>query len=248
MDLEDGVPESEKRDAIAAIGGWLRNRPDGLNVFVRVNGIDHPLAEEEKQIFAGTGSVGCVLPKVETVERLRQAKNFYGLVRNPILALIETASAVGNLDRIAGVDGVCALGLGLEDMYSSTPIAGERLSALGVRLRTDLAIAAMTARIGAIDTVSTDIAASSRFDAELETAVSCGMTGKFSIHPTQIDPIQKAFSPSAEDIALALDLAAAGLLESIHVGYRKHGATLLSPPKLRKMRLTYDYAKKHQLV
>ena len=74
--------------------------------------------------------------------------------------------------------------------------------------RTMCAIAASAAGVDAIDTVYTDIADLDGLRRECEDGVAMGFSGKISIHPSQIDVINDAFTPAKESVAEARELVA----------------------------------------
>src|SRR5712692_573064 len=70
------------------------------------------------------------------------------------------------------------------------------------------AIAASAAGVDWLDTVFTDIADLEGLRRECEDAVAMGYTGKISIHPSQIEVINAAFTPSTHELAEARELVA----------------------------------------
>ncbi|HEY7997782.1 MAG TPA: aldolase/citrate lyase family protein, partial [Pseudolabrys sp.] len=63
--------------------------------------------------------------------------------------------------------------------------------------------------IDILDGVYNDIGNADGFLAECRQGVELGFDGKTLIHPNQIEPCNKAFSPSADDVALARKTIAA---------------------------------------
>ena len=63
--------------------------------------------------------------------------------------------------------------------------------------------------IDILDGVYNDLGNSDGFAMECMQAVELGFDGKTLIHPGQIEPCNKAFSPSAEEVALARQMIAA---------------------------------------
>src|SRR3989304_1297495 len=63
--------------------------------------------------------------------------------------------------------------------------------------------------IDILDGVYNDLGNTQGFAAECAQAVDLGFEGKTLIHPGQIEPCNKAFSPSADDVALARTMIAA---------------------------------------
>src|SRR5437773_1326691 len=75
--------------------------------------------------------------------------------------------------------------------------------------RTMCAIAASAAGVDWIDTVYTDIADLPGLRRECEEGVAMGFSGKISIHPSQVDVINAAFTPSKAEIDEARELVVA---------------------------------------
>ena len=71
------------------------------------------------------------------------------------------------------------------------------------------AVAASAAGVEAIDTVYTDIDDVPGLEAECADGVAMGFAGKISIHPKQIEPINRGFTPSRADADEAMALIAA---------------------------------------
>jgi citrate lyase subunit beta / citryl-CoA lyase len=63
--------------------------------------------------------------------------------------------------------------------------------------------------IDAIDGVLNDFSDAARLEAECRQARDLGMDGKSLIHPSQIEPAKRLFSPSAEELAEARAIVAA---------------------------------------
>jgi citrate lyase beta subunit len=76
--------------------------------------------------------------------------------------------------------------------------------------RSKLVLYARAYRLHAIDTPFVDLGADdSMLVSETEQAHYMGYTGKLAIHPRQIEPIQKAFTPTTEQVRRAKALVAA---------------------------------------
>jgi citrate lyase subunit beta / citryl-CoA lyase len=64
-------------------------------------------------------------------------------------------------------------------------------------------LAAVAADVQPIDTVSVNFKDAEALKKESEAARRAGFTGKIAIHPDEVDVINAAFTPSAEDVAYA---------------------------------------------
>ncbi len=127
-----------------------------------------------------------------------------------LLAIVETALGVVNLREIAsGSPRLAALIFGAEDLAGDmgavrTPDGWE-----GFYARSAVVLHAKAFGLGAIDTPFVDLDDANGLVAETEQALYMGYTGKLAIHPQQVAPIQRTFTPDAEEIARAQALIAA---------------------------------------
>ncbi len=201
VDLEDAVPPSDKQNAREALRRWLQ---PGKPVFVRVNAVDTEWFADDLASCAQPGVAGVLLPKAERVEDVdRVARTCDGL---PVLPLVETAVGLWNAVSIAQAHGVQALLFGSLDFQADTGISDDDL----LYARSHLVVASRVAGIAApIDGVTQAFD-----DPELLRRDCCrsrqlGFGGKACIHPNQVDVVNTAFAPSADEIDWAQRVVAA---------------------------------------
>jgi citrate lyase beta subunit len=60
--------------------------------------------------------------------------------------------------------------------------------------------AAALARIAAVDLPYLDVTDLAGLERETKLSKSLGLTGRTAVHPTQVEPIQRIFSPTAEEV------------------------------------------------
>lgn len=213
-DLEDAVAISQKqaaRETVAAC--FARLDFGGSERLIRINPVSTSLWQEDLAQTIAPRPDGYVLPKVESVEqvqavsaRLAELETSHGLVpgRIRLLAQIETAMGVLRAGEIAGADSrLDALLFGAEDLAGDI---GARRSREGWEIfyaRSAVVIAAAAYGLPAIDTVFLELADSDGLAAECDLAQGMGFSGKLAIHPRQVEVINRAFSPSAEEVAQA---------------------------------------------
>lgn len=213
-DLEDAVVFSQKqaaRETVAAC--FARLDFGGSERLIRMNPASTDLWAEDLAQTIGAGPDGYVLPKVESAAqvqrvsaRLAELETSHGLVPGSIrlLAQIETAMGVLRAGEIAGADSrLDALLFGAEDLAGDmgarrTPEGWEIFYARGA-----VVIAAAAYGLPAIDTVFLELADSDGLAAECHLARGMGFSGKLAIHPRQVEIINRAFSPTAEELAQA---------------------------------------------
>jgi citrate lyase subunit beta / citryl-CoA lyase len=201
VDLEDAVPPGDKSSARDALRRWLR---PGQPVFVRVNAVGTEWFDDDVAVCAEPGVAGIVLPKTEHADHVtRVAGARAGL---PILPLVVTARGLWNALAIAQAPGVLALLFGSLDFQVDTGVADDEL----LYARSHLVIASRVAGIPApVDGVTQAFD-----DPELLRRDCCrsrqlGFGGKACIHPNQVDIVNAAFAPGAEDVDWAQRVVAA---------------------------------------
>jgi citrate lyase subunit beta / citryl-CoA lyase len=214
FDLEDAVAPERKDEAREAVRDVLADpefAPD-CEVCVRVNPTGVAADDDLRGIAAGADSLDSVmLPKtgsagdVETLSRLLAEHD----CEVPVLALVETASGVLDAEEIGAADATDALVFGAEDLSADI---GATRTAEGTEVlyaREHVVLAASAAGVDAIDTVYTDFGDAEGLREETEFAIRLGYDGKMAIHPSQVEPINEAFTPDPELVEWAEKVLAA---------------------------------------
>jgi citrate lyase subunit beta/citryl-CoA lyase len=219
FDLEDAVAPDEKAAARSSVSDVLAD-PDfdpDCEVCVRVNPVGAGAGDDVEAILASEVdsevlSVDSVmLPKaamaddVATLGRLLDEHD----ADLPVLALVESAQGVLNAPEIAAADGTDALVFGAEDLSADIGATRTDEGTEILYARERVVVAAGAADVDAIDTVYTDIEDTAGLSEETEFAVQLGYDGKMAIHPGQVDPINDAFAPSADEVEWAERVLAA---------------------------------------
>jgi len=211
IDLEDSVGPQDKdqaRDAaIAAIKDGFGER----EVALRVNGLDTPWGQADLKAaaFGGVGIV--VLPKVSSPETVLAVARGIG-ERVELWAMIESCMGVLRLADIAATAKTAPLGalmVGANDLAAEmrcrlTPGREALVTALSQTV-----IAARAFGLMPLDSTYTDFQDASGFEDQCRQGVELGFDGKSLIHPSQIEPANRLFSPTSERIAWARGVIAA---------------------------------------
>ena len=180
LDLEDAVTPDKKAATRPIVRRWLETLDfGGREKWIRMNPIGSEHAESDIAETIAGRPDGYVMPKPNRAEDVRR-----------VVALIEQGEARNGLP------------------FGSTrllPIATETPEGL-LNIKE---IAAAAARVEAIDTVYTDIPDLSGLARECKEGVAMAFAGKISIHPSQIEVINREFTPSRADADEALALIAA---------------------------------------
>ena len=218
LDLEDAVPATEKRAARKLVRTSVPAMAKaGHAVFVRLNGIGSGETREDVMAVVRKGLAGVVLPKVEHPQDLRdldvllrEAEMAHrvrpGDVRT--IAIIETPRGVLRCeDIVRASDRVDAVAAGGED-YSAALGVPPSAQALAPLRYTIVQVAAAYGK-QAVDTPFVDVKDAKGLATEAAYAKAIGFKGKFVIHPGQVAPVNRIFSPSRNEIAEARRIVAA---------------------------------------
>jgi citrate lyase beta subunit len=211
LDLEDGVALDRKREARESIATALREVKFGRSErLVRINPIGSGLEAADVAALRRAPPDGWVVPKVATAAAVRAAARLTAAAPGPLLALIESARGVANLQEIAAAHPrLRALLFGAEDLAGDmgavrTPGGQEVAWARGA-----VVLQAAAAGLQAIDTIFADLRDEEGLRLEALLAARMGYTGKMAIHPGQLDAIAAAFTPTDEEVARARRLVEA---------------------------------------
>jgi (S)-citramalyl-CoA lyase len=210
IDLEDSVAPSAKKEARETAFRYLAEIFHGhLPVALRVNSPDTRFGLDDLQALASS-SVDpdyLLLPKCASSAVIDLVGNILREAGKTaqLLALIESAKAVGALDEIvAGHFRPAALVFGAADMAADLGADTAWEPLLWARSRT-VQVAA-SAGIAALDSPYFDITDTAALANETKAAASLGFHGKCAIHPAQVAIINAALSPSDQQIAKAREI------------------------------------------
>ena len=214
VDLEDSVPPEEKVNARNLAIEWVpKLRALGHRVMVRVNSLDTGLTRDELTAVVSPDLAGISLGKVESPQDVRDVASILTSLERSvgiepgqvkIIPWIENARALVGAYLIAtATDRIVGIAFGGEDY---TDDMGLERTDTGEEIyfpRATVAVAARAARVASLDSPYVLFRNSDGLRADAGQARKLGFTGKFAIHPAQIDIINELFSPSDEELAYA---------------------------------------------
>jgi citrate lyase subunit beta/citryl-CoA lyase len=239
MDLEDAVAPEAKRDArIQVVNAVKAGGYGAREVVIRVNGLNTPWGYGDLAAVADAGADAILIPKVESVETVRQAETV--LVANgapeplALWCMMETPRAVLNAEEVAGASRrVQCFVMGTSDLTKDLHAAHTRDR---LPLITSLGLCMLAARaygLAILDGVHLDLDDDAGFETACHQGAEMGFDGKTLIHPKTIAAANRAFAPAPADvewsrrvIAAHADAAAGGrgivvldgkLIENLHV-------------------------------
>jgi len=218
VDLEDAIPPDGKAAARATLRELLRagELAGSAAVCVRINAVGEG-AELDLDALSGCALDAVVLPKAVAPEDVRFVREALDrvLADGQTVALIpqvESTRGVLALAELAAVEGVAALAFGGEDFCVDLGVARSDDSLELLMPRALVALHARAAGLAAIDTVYTAIDDEDGLLRAARAARQLGFSGKLLIHPAQVAPVRQMFAPSAQQVAWAQRVLAAGPL------------------------------------
>jgi citrate lyase subunit beta/citryl-CoA lyase len=212
LDLEDAVATSAKAAARETVAAFLREAPDGVQWWVRVNA--ESLADDVAAVTAPS-LAGLVLPKCEPAlladldEALAGAERAAGIPDGSVrvLAMIETARGIVAAEQVAAGPRVVRVGLGEADLAGELGLQPgpdkEELWPLRSRIVVASAAAEILPPVGPVETAVRD---AERLARGTQLLIRQGFRARTAIHPAQVAVINEAFTPSAEELADAHDV------------------------------------------
>ena len=220
FDLEDAVAPSRTASAREAVRSVLSDSafdPDA-EVCVRLTATD-PAADLDALVARESNSDAdalrldaVMLPKVESADRVDRVASLCrerGLNGVGVFALLETAEGVLSAREIAGASATTAVAFGAEDLAADIGATRTEEGTEVLHSREHVVLAASAAGVDAIDTVYTDFSDADGLREETRFAITLGYDGKLAIHPSQVDPINEAFTPDPERVEWAKTVLAA---------------------------------------
>ena len=215
LDLEDSVSPANKETARAAVADYLAG-PREVVTLVRVNPLDGHMTAADVAAVVGARPDAIMLPKAEGAPSIAQLDTILrseakdGASLPAILPIAtETPAAIFTLGSYREAkDRLVGLTWGAEDLPAAIGAAASR-EADGrytepYQVARSLTLfAAHAAGVAAIDTVFPAIKDEAGLAAYATRARRDGFTGMMAIHPSQVAPINAAFTPSPDEVARA---------------------------------------------
>ncbi|GAA0606609.1 CoA ester lyase [Kutzneria viridogrisea] len=206
LDLEDAVAPDAKAQArervCAAVGsGEYGSR----ELTIRVNGIDTQWHAEDVRAAAQAGPHAVVVPKINSAAEVHAVERLLEQAGAPdhtaIWAMVETPVAILHAEEIARASQrLTVLVMGTNDLAKE--LHAEHVPGRAPLL-TGLSLCLLAARAAGkviLDGVYNDVKDLAGFEAECLQGKEFGFDGKTLIHPGQLEPCNRLFAPSPEEV------------------------------------------------
>ena len=213
FDLEDSVPDKEKKKARILIKNTLKKRNQySASIFARTNSPDSGKIVADLKEIVQKGIDGIVIPKVNSAKELKKIEKTISSLEKKrkikgirLMPSIESALGVVNCYEIASASKrIDALVFGIFDLLNDMGIEYTKGNPIGAKYsRYKVPVAATAAGVAAIDGIWQDLKDKNGFTQDCKVGKSLGYSGKSVIHPDQIKTVHKIFHPSKPEIAWA---------------------------------------------
>ena len=200
LDLEDAVKPADKDVArSAAVDAVVNEWP--MPIAIRINAIGSDCHSLDVEAVARSKALLAVLPRAVSGHLLRGVRE---AIDKPVMAMVETAAGVLAAAELAKE--AAGLIAGTNDLAADLRLpSGVGRAPLQTALQM-IVLAARSAGIAVFDGVFNRLDDPDGFSGEALEGRRLGFDGKSLIHPNQIDPCNRAFSPSEEEVARARQL------------------------------------------
>ena len=206
LDLEDAVAPDAKAEARVRVSeAAASGRYGRREVAIRVNGLGTPWHDDDLRAAAAAGPAAGVVPKVDSADAVHANEKALEAGGAPdgtaIWAMVETPVAMLHAEEVARAsERLTVLVMGTNDLakeLQAEHVPGRQPLLAGLGLA--LLAARATGRV-ILDGVYNDIKDTDGFEAECVQGRQMGFDGKTLIHPSQLEPCNRVFAPTADEV------------------------------------------------
>lgn len=212
LDLEDAVAPNAKDEARDRVCAAASSGAYGAReIAIRANGLDTQWHAADLAAIAAAGPDAIVVPKIDSVDDVRAVETALERGGAPdhtkIWAMVETPIAMLHAEEIAGCsERLAVLVMGTNDLAKElraehVPGRQPLLTGLGLCL-----LAARATGKVILDGVYNDIQDADGFLTECRQGQQMGFDGKTLIHPSQVEPCNEVFAPTADAVEAAQEI------------------------------------------
>jgi citrate lyase beta subunit len=209
FDLEDAVAPDAKQAARANVVAAAASRSYGRReIAIRCNGLASPWGKADVAAIATSGADAILVPKVESGDDVAEVVALLDAAGAPasmaVWAMMETPMGVLRAHEVAGSHPRLQLFvMGTNDLAKDmrarhTPMRLPMITALGLGM-----LAARAHGLSILDGVYNDIGDVEGFREVCQQGLEMGFDGKTLIHPSQVEPCNEIFAPSAAELEMA---------------------------------------------
>lgn len=203
VDLEDAVATTDKVQARKDLQVYY-NSQAYQSIWVRINKAGSEEFFKDVVLCQKMPNLaGVLLAKAEQASDIENAHNMTGL---PVIALIETALGLYQIDSMAKSAGLLAFSYGFLDLCNDLQVHVGTAAAdvIANQIRYQLLLTSKVHQLLApIDTVYTDFNDGKGLGQRVQLWSQMGMSGMLCIHPKQVATVKQSLQPTDADIEFA---------------------------------------------
>ncbi len=215
FDLEDAVAPDAKEAARGNVVAAARSKAYGKReIAIRCNGLATPWGKDDVAAIATSGADSILVPKVESAADVASIVSLLDAAGAPstmaVWAMMETPKGILRAEEIAASHKRLQLFvMGTNDLVKDmrarhTPMRLPMITALGLGM-----LAARAYGLTILDGVYNDIQDAEGFKDVCRQGLEMGFDGKTLIHPSQVEPCNEIFAPSAAELETAARIVSA---------------------------------------
>lgn len=231
LDLEDAVRGEAKAEARAAL---LENPLDPNRTIVRVNPANTGDFRQDMQTLADTDYRVVMLAKSEAAQQVHNTGlQVIALIETPLGAMVagEIAAAPECIGMMWGAEDLTAAMGGRSSRFGPGERSRGRYRDVAQHVRSTVRLASAAYGKFAIDSVYIDIPDTEGLRSEALDAAALGYEATACIHPSQVEVIREAYSPTADEVEWAEKILGAAV--DAHGVFRIDGQ-MVDAPVLRQ--------------
>jgi citrate lyase subunit beta / citryl-CoA lyase len=222
FDLEDAVAPEAKPKAREMVAAFLKAQPeDRSRLWVRINPLQGPHALTDLAAVVAARPGGVMLPKARGREDVELLDHYLSALEvaagieqgsTRVIALVtETAEGMFTTGSYAGAPRLVAMTWGAEDLADAIGASENRNPDGSYGFTYELArslclLGAAAAGVSAIETIHGDFRDEAGLRQRAGQVRRAGYRGMLAIHPAQVDVINQAFTPGADELAAAQEI------------------------------------------
>lgn len=203
VDLEDAVAQADKPQARDHLKTY-HDSADYQAVWVRINKAGSDESVKDLQLCQQLPNLaGVILSKAEQAADIEQVYQRTGL---PVIALIESAIGLYQVDAMAKASGLLTFSYGFLDLCNDlrVQVGTPAADIIANQIRYQLILMSKVHELAPpIDTVYPDFDDTTGLNVRVQLWSQMGMSGMLCIHPKQVAIVQKALEPTAAEIEFA---------------------------------------------
>ena len=203
VDLEDAVARADKAEARKDLQVYYDSQ-NYKPIWIRINQASSENFVEDLELCQQMPNLaGLILPKAERASDIEQLHRSTGL---PVIALIENAIGLYQIDSMAKASGLVAFSYGFLDLCNDLQVQVGTIAAdiIANQIRYQLLLTSKVHNLLApIDSVYTDFNDDKGLGQRVQLWSQMGLSGMLCIHPKQVATVKLSLQPTDTEIEFA---------------------------------------------